>query len=134
MKSEKKSKLFRLSENSELLLSELKGYMGSSENKVIEEAVQSLYDNKINSNYLLMQFDRVEEVIFNQLSLLMKQQIEEMAIMFNDLNRNQRVISILLEMCLISMANISDAGTAKEKIKNSLKYTEAALKVVDENG
>ncbi len=132
MKSEKKSKLFRISKESEKEILELKGYLNyNSQDRVVEAAVKNLYDHKISSDYLLMQQDKVEKVLFNQISMMLKVQMEQIAILMNDINRNQRITSILLETCLLSIADISDNKAAKKTIINSLKYTKVVKEILE---
>ncbi len=121
----KKGKLFRLTDKSEKELIELKGYLNlKSQNDVIEAAIKNLYDQSISSDYLLQQHDKMDMILFGQISMLLKNQMNHIAMMMNQINKNQTVTSILLEMCLLSIADISDKDIAKKNIASSLKYTE----------
>ncbi len=116
----KKGKLFRLTDKSEKELIELKGYLNlKSQNDVIEAAIKNLYDQSISSDHLLQQHDKMDMILFGQISMLLKNQMNHIAMMMNQINKNQTVTSILLEMCLLSIADISDKDIANKNIASS---------------
>ena len=127
-----KKQTVRLQENTVQHLIELMGTKEfKSENECIEFAINSLHSQKLSSTNLLMASDKIETVLFNQISLMLRTQSEQIANAINKINHDQRVITVMLEMILHAMANVpTDSNQAQRKIKNSLQYFAVVEKIL----
>lgn len=124
-------KTIRIEEDSDAKIKELIGMTGAkSENELIERAISQLYENQISTEVVENNYDKVEELLANSFSLLIRKSNEEIATMMNQINHNNNVQLIMLEMILQATSTVpEDLESAKEVIKKNLVYRSIAEEI-----
>lgn len=124
-------KTIRIEEDSDAKIKELIGMTGAkSENELIERAISQLYENQISTEVVENNYDKVEELLANSFSLLIRKSNEEIAAMMNQINHNNNVQLIMLEMILQATSTVpEDLEIAKEVIKKNLVYRSIAEEI-----
>lgn len=121
-----KNKLLRADEKVFDMITQLKSMSSvKSDNDVLIKAVEYFYYNQVENSYLFENLDKYEMVVLNQISMLLRKQTEDIAAGLNYIAHQQKIITMMLEIMLITSTNLpEDFDKGKEVIQNNLYYFE----------